>query len=311
MKRYIALVTLMLTGGFLMAQDTSAAPASNDFFSDLFVKMIVISAAVVMMVAILVLYRLLMTVIKVEQIKIYKEQGMDAYLEASKKPKQSWVTRLYKSWTAAVPLEKEADVLLLHDYDGIYELDNKLPPWWVAMFYLSIVFAGVYLFYYHVSDMGMSQLEEYEAEMAQGEEQVAEFLAKQANLIDESNVELLTDEKSLAAGKAIFDANCVACHGQFGEGTVGPNMTDNYWIHGGSITDVFKTIKYGVPEKGMISWQTQLRPADMHAVGSYILTLQGTNPPNPKAAEGDLYEPAGSEGTPTEDAPAQGESNSL
>ncbi len=311
MKRYIALVTLMLTGGFLMAQDAAASAGSNDFFSDLFVKMIVIAAIAVMLVAILVLYRLLMTVIKVEQIKIYKEQGMDAYLKVAKKPKESWMTRLYKSWTAAVPLEKEADVLLLHEYDGIHELDNKLPPWWVAMFYLSIIFAGVYLFYYHVSDMGMNQIEEYEAEVALAEEQVAEFLSKQANLIDESNVELLTDEKALAAGKAIFDANCVACHGQFGEGTVGPNMTDNYWIHGGSITDVFKTIKYGVPEKGMIAWQAQLRPADMHAVASYILTLQGTDPPNPKAPEGELYEPADAQGAPAEEAPAEGETNSL
>lgn len=309
MKRYVALFTILLASGLLMAQD-AATPVSNNFFSDLFVKMIVITALVVILVAVLVLYRLLMTVIKVEQVKLYKEQGLDAYLESAKKPRQSWVSRLYKSMTAAVPVEQEADVLLHHEYDGIYELDNKLPPWWVAMFYLSIVFAGVYLFYYHVSDMGMSQQQEYETEMALGEEQVAEYLAKQANLIDESNVVALTDEASLAAGKSIFIANCAACHGQLGEGTVGPNMTDNYWIHGGTIKDVFKTIKYGVPEKGMISWQTQLRPTDMHQVASYILTLQGTNPPNPKAPEGDLFEPAEeapAEGTP----PAGGDSNSL
>lgn len=311
MKRYVAITTLMLTTGFLMAQDAAPAPASTDFFSDLFVKMIVISAGVVMLVAIFVLYRLLMTVIQVEQIKIYKEQGLEAYLEATKKPRQSWITRLYKSWTAAVPVEQEADVLLLHEYDGIHELDNKLPPWWVAMFYLTILFAGVYLYYYHVSDMGMSQLEEYESEVAQGEEQVAEFLAKQANLIDESNVELLTDEASLSAGKAIFLANCAACHGQLGEGTVGPNMTDNYWIHGGTIKEVFKTIKYGVPEKGMISWQSQLRPADMHQVASYLLTLQGTNPPNPKAPEGELVEPGGNPGAEETVPPTDSVTNSL
>ena len=305
MKRYIALFTMLLSGGLLTAQE-AVAPASDAFYNDLFVRMILIGAAVVMLVAILVLYRLLMTVIKVEQIKIYKEQGLDAYLEAVAKPKESWIMRQYKAWTAAVPVEREADVLLLHDYDGIHELDNKLPPWWVAMFYITIAFAGVYLVYYHFTDMGPSSLQKYETEVAVAEEQVANYLAKQANLIDESNVTLLTDEAALEAGKAIFVGQCAACHGQLGEGGVGPNMTDNYWLHGNTINDVFKTIKYGVPEKGMISWQAQLRPVEMHQVASYILTLQGTNPPNPKAPQGDLIEPA-TEGSAGE-TPAEGSS---
>ena len=213
MKRYIALFTMLLSGGLLTAQE-AVAPASDAFYNDLFVRMILIGAAVVMLVAILVLYRLLMTVIKVEQIKIYKEQGLDAYLEAVAKPKESWIMRQYKAWTAAVPVEREADVLLLHDYDGIHELDNKLPPWWVAMFYITIAFAGVYLVYYHFTDMGPSSLQEYETEVAVAEEQVANYLAKQANLIDESNVTLLTDEAALEAGKAIFVGQCAACHGQ-------------------------------------------------------------------------------------------------
>ena len=79
------------------------------------------------------------------------------------------------------------------------------------------------------------------------------------------------------------------CHGQKGEGLVGPNFADEYWIHGGGIKNVFKVIKYGVPDKGMIAWQAQLKPADMQKVGSYILTLQGTNPPNPKAPQGTIW----------------------
>lgn len=311
MKRTIALsVVSLLSAGWLAAQDAaaSAAPASGDFYSDLFVRFIVIGAAVAMLVAILVLYRLLMTVIRIEQIKIYKEHGMDAFLEAASQPRESWLMRQYKAWTQAVPVEQEADVLLHHDYDGIHELDNKLPPWWVALFYVTILFAGAYLVYYHFTDIGPSSLDEYNTEVAQAEEQVAEYLAKQANLIDESNVTALTDEKSLEAGKAIFLANCAACHGQNGEGGVGPNMTDHYWLHGGKITDIFKTIKYGVPEKGMISWQSQLRPADMHQVASYLLTLQGTNPPNPKEPQGELYEPeaAAPESQPASSAEGDG-----
>ncbi|MGA0233687.1 MAG: c-type cytochrome, partial [Saprospiraceae bacterium] len=121
--------------------------------------------------------------------------------------------------------------------------------------------------------------------------------AKQANLVDETNVSLLTDEESLAGGKEIFTTLCAACHLDHGGGalnSVGPNLTDKYWLHGGSIVDVFSTIKYGVPDKGMISWRTQIRPADMQKVASYVLSLQGTNPLGAKEAQGELYEPESS-----------------
>ena len=127
-------------------------------------------------------------------------------------------------------------------------------------------------------------------EMKEAEVAVARYLANQADQVDETNVELLTDEASLAAGEAIFLGKCATCHGNLGEGGVGPNMTDEYWIHGGTIVDVFSTVKYGVPAKGMISWRDQLRPQEMQMVSSYILTLQGTDPPNQKAPEGTLFE---------------------
>ena len=305
MKRLFASFTLLFLSRWLLAQE-AAAETNLNFFSDLFVQIIVISAAVVMLVAILVLYRLLMAVIKVEQIKIYKEHGLDAYLEKTEEEsKESIFSRLYKSWTGAVPVEHEADVMLDHGFDGIRELDNKLPPWWVAMFYITIAFAVVYLGYYHLSDYGPSSYEEYVAEVEQAEEEVEAYLAKQANLIDESNVTMLEDPAALEAGKTLYLAQCATCHGQLGEGGVGPNMTDNYWIHGGDIKDVFKTIKYGVPEKGMISWKSQIRPAEMHQVASYILTLVGTNPPNPKEPQGDLYEPSTEESTEGEGTAAE------
>ena len=113
----------------------------------------------------------------------------------------------------------------------------------------------------------------------------------QANAVNENTVAALTDQKSLAFGQEIFISKCAACHGQKGEGTVGPNMTDEYWLHGGSIKNIFRTVYNGVPDKGMISWSNQLRPSEIQAVSSYILTLKGTNPPNPKAPQGDKYVP--------------------
>lgn len=194
--------------------------------------------------------------------------------------------------TKSVPVEEEADVLTDHEYDGIKELDNVLPPWWVAMFYACIIFAFVYLVHYHVIGTGDLQIAEYENKVIAAEEQIAAFMATQEAQVDENTVTLIADATRLAAGKKIYTENCVACHGANGEGGVGPNFADKYWVHGGSINDLFKTIKYGVPSKGMISWKNQLSGAQMQEVASYILTFQGTNPENAKAPEGELYVPA-------------------
>lgn len=191
--------------------------------------------------------------------------------------------------TDAKPTEKEADILLDHDYDGIHELDNNLPPWWLWGFYITIAFAVVYMIRFHIAG-GPSSAEEFEMEMAQAKEEVDAYLATAANLVDEGSVEMLTAEARIMAGKKIYETNCVACHLSDGGGQVGPNLTDAYWIHGGGIKNVFKTIKYGVPAKGMISWKDQLSPSQMQEVASYILTLQGTSPANPKAPEGELWQ---------------------
>jgi cytochrome c oxidase cbb3-type subunit 3 len=116
-----------------------------------------------------------------------------------------------------------------------------------------------------------------------------EFLKKAAALVDETSVVILTDAASLVKGKSSYITKCATCHGQYGEGLVGPNLTDAYWIHGGGIKDVFKTIKYGWPEKGMISWESQITPMEMQQISSYIITLKGTKPANPKAPQGIIY----------------------
>ncbi|MBT8220960.1 MAG: c-type cytochrome [Bacteroidia bacterium] len=232
-----------------------------------------------------------------EKKQLMIERGIE--VKESKAPRESFFKKMYDKAWSLVPMEQEGDIDLGHDYDGIRELDNRLPPWWVWMFNLTIVWGVVYVYIYHISDLGMSQKEEYVAEMQAAEEQRLAYLARQTTSIDETNVVALTDEADLAAGKDIYDLNCATCHGFAGEGGIGPNMTDEYWVHGGGIKNIFKRVKYGVPEKGMIAWKSQLQPESIQKVSSYILTLEGTNPPNGKAPEGDIYIPE--EGTPTDE----------
>jgi cytochrome c oxidase cbb3-type subunit 3 len=198
-------------------------------------------------------------------------------------------SKIIMSLTDAVAIEEEDSIMLDHDYDGIKELDNNLPPWWKYGFYLTIIVGVIYLINFHVLGTGDLQTKEYEKEIAQAKLEVEEFMKTSANNVDESTIKLLTDASDIEAGKAVFIANCAACHGQLGEGTVGPNFADDYWIHGGSIQDIFKSIKYGWVEKGMKAWKEDLSPMQMSQVTSFIKTLRGTNPPNGKAAQGDLY----------------------
>ena len=152
------------------------------------------------------------------------------------------------------------------------------------LFYATIFFAVVYLLNFHVLGYGKMQEEEYAIEMKEAAAAKIAYLAKSANNVDENNVK--EDPSKITAGAAIYNANCVACHGDKGQGIVGPNLTDKFWIHGGSIGNIFKTIKYGVPEKGMISWEKTLSPKQMAEVSNFIVSLKGSNPPSPKAPQG-------------------------
>ena len=207
---------------------------------------------------------------------------------AEVKPWINWKW-LDRKLTNAIPLELEATVMTDHEYDGIRELDNNLPPWWKYGFYFTILFGFVYIYNYHIAHSSPLQLQEYTSELAEADSLKKEQLKNAAASIDETNVIALLDASSLSSAKSIFIGNCANCHGQNGEGGVGPNMTDDYWIHGGGIQNIFKTIKYGVPAKGMIAWQAQLKPEAIQKVASYILTLQGTNPANGKAAQGTIW----------------------
>lgn len=199
--------------------------------------------------------------------------------------KRSW---FWDNFNSATAVEKEKDIMLDHDYDGIKELDNALPPWWKYGFYLTIFVGIIYIYRFHISHDGQSQEEEYTTEMEKGEADKAAYLAKSANNVDENTVTMLGAE-GIAAGKETFVKNCAACHVADGGGNVGPNLTDEYWLHGGSIKDVFKSIKYGWQDKGMKSWKDDLSPKQIQELASFIRSLKGTKPANPKAPQGEIY----------------------
>jgi cytochrome c oxidase cbb3-type subunit 3 len=200
-----------------------------------------------------------------------------------------WYKRLMRKLTRTVPMESEGQLLLDHDYDGIKELDNVLPPWWVYLFYGCIVFALIYLVRFEILGAPDQEME-LKNEMAQAKIEVAEYLKNAPDMTDEENVTLLTDASSLAEGKTIFTTNCVACHRADAGGQIGPNLTDDKWILGGGIKNLFHTLEHGGRDgKGMISWKGTLKPKEMQKVASYVLTLQGSNPKDPKAPEGEIW----------------------
>jgi len=183
--------------------------------------------------------------------------------------------------------QEEADNKLLidHDYDGIKELDNRPPPWLMIIFYGTIIWSVFYVFNYHILKTGPLQADEYKAEMAE-----ADSLYK-TEAFDAKNITLITNNEKLSQGFVLFSKVCAPCHGQNGEGVVGPNLTDKHWLHGNTPEDVFKTIKDGVPNTSMVAYGNMYSDKDILLLTSYILkSLQGTNPANAKAPEGELYE---------------------
>jgi cytochrome c oxidase cbb3-type subunit 3 len=200
-----------------------------------------------------------------------------------------WYKKMMKSFTQSVPIEEEKQLLMDHDYDGIKELDNNLPPWWVYLFYACIIFSVIYLVRYEI--MGAPDQEaELKAEMDRAKIEVAEYMKTAPDLMDENTVVLLDDALSIAKGKEIYTTNCVACHRPDGGGQIGPNLTDDYWILGGGIKNLFHTITNGGRDgKGMIAWKASLKPKEIQAVASYIISLKGSDPKEPKAPEGEIW----------------------
>jgi len=204
-------------------------------------------------------------------------------------PTENSFIKWWDKFNSFKPIQEEASIDLGHNYDGIRELDNRLPPWWLYGFYICILFAGIYLYRYHVAHSAPLSAEELRIDLAKAEVDKQDYLKRSANNIDENNVKLLTDPNDLAEAKKIFTTICAACHKPDGGGLVGPNLTDDYWLHGGSIKDIFKTIKYGWPEKGMKSWKDDYSPLQIEQLASYVKSLHGTKPLVAKEPQGSLY----------------------
>lgn len=232
---------------------------------------------IILLVVVLYLRHLFTQMIAMIKPKAQKEEVV---------PMVSSFQKVNQVLTDAVPIEEEHKILLEHEYDGIQELDNNLPPWWVWGFYATIVFAFIYLFNYHILGTSDLQIKAYDKEMKMAEKEVQAYLNKMAMNVDENTVTALTSGTDLAAGSSLFASNCVACHLAKGQGEIGPNLTDKSWIYGFDIKDVFKTIKYGTAN-GMPEHSSKFNPVQIQQVASYVLSLPETTG---KAAQGDLIE---------------------
>jgi len=286
MKRLIYTIAILLTGSSSWAAETPAGGSTGNTFSEVVIILFLI--ALLFLIVSLVLLKTVQVMAK--EIKnpsllpVEEPARMMEYSEWEAVEKSS--PSIWSKLMGLRPISEEKDLMMDHSFDGIVELNNPTPAWFMGLFYATITFAVVYLLNYHVFEWSPLQDEEYAIEMKAADVEKAAVLAKSGDIIDENSVKLSTDAGVLAAGKAIFLQNCVACHGTLGEGTIGPNLTDDSWIHGGTVNAIFKTLKYGVPEKGMIAWEKILTPKQTSDLSNYILSLQGSNPPNPKEPQG-------------------------
>ncbi|MBL7833160.1 MAG: c-type cytochrome [Cyclobacteriaceae bacterium] len=290
----LALLTLMLiTTLSVSAQDAAKEPGfwSDPFNSPMLPLYLITTLIFVMILLIAFVGFYLVKVVNLLTVEAEKERARQ--LGIVYKPRPTWWSKFVKQVNDAVPIEEEASVELDHNYDGIKELDNHLPPWWTWLFVGTVVWGAIYLFVYHISDNLPLQQQEYQNEVAQAEEAALKLQASQPQAaIDENTLVFEKDAAILTNGQNIFTINCVACHAKDGGGNaIGPNLVDEYWLHGGSIKNIFTTVKNGVVEKGMPAWGKNMSPKDVRDVAFYVMSLQGTKPANPKAPQGDLYKP--------------------
>ncbi len=181
--------------------------------------------------------------------------------------------------------QPERDRLLGHDYDGIEEYDNPLPGWWVWLFWATIAFSGVYVAVYHVGP-GPSVIASYEAEVRLAAEREARQAAAGGAVTEDALAALQKNAPAMARARETFVQRCAACHGDRGQGIIGPNLTDEYWLHGSRLTEIHRVIREGVVEKGMVPWKDQLSPRELSSMAAFVGTLRGSNPPNAKPPQG-------------------------
>lgn len=282
-QRILLLSALILFIQPVMAADDSLIPGDV-------MNYIGYGAVVTMLILFIIVMLVLLKTFRVLTKIILKNEGYtEAQIAAEMKPAKKEKKPKAEVWQKLLslrPLAEEKELLIAHDYDGIQELDNPIPGWFMYLFYGTIIFAVGYLLNYHVFKTGQLQYAEYNTEIAKADIAKKAFLSKAANRVDENTVKRSADPAVIAAGQVIFMQNCKACHGDKGQGNVGPNLTDDYWLHGNKIGDLFKTIKYGVLSKGMPTWEKQLSPKQIADVANYIKSLHGTNPAGAKEPQG-------------------------
>ncbi len=295
-NKTLAVILTIIAGGFAhpaMAQDaaTTAADATTQTSSAYYGGLSSLSFWTLSTVLVLELVVIFILIYFIRNLwRILNPAPVTVTAEAkisSAWLRNTWASLDKKFFTRAAPIEQEADIMLDHDYDGIRELDNALPPWWKYGFYITIFVAIFYILKFEVWHTGMNPTEEYNTEMAEAKAETDAYLASMKENVDEKTVVML-DAAGIATGKTLFTKTCVACHSPNGGGGVGPNLTDNYAIHGATIQDIFKTIKYGYPDKGMQAWQSNFSPVEMQQLASYVKSLVNTNVAEGKAPQGDL-----------------------
>lgn len=274
-----------------MKEVTTSAWFTGSISTDLVICMLLIFAVLLLWVALLLSRVIKLYITEKINPQPFASAAEKAALESLKVVPEPKIKKpsIWEKLMQLKPLEQEKDLMMDHKFDGIAELDNPTPAWFMVLFYGTIIFAFAYMMNYHVLGYGMSQDEEYAAELVQAEEAKIAFLANPANAgmaVNENNIEDNNEPAVLQKGAALYAGRCTPCHGEHGEGIVGPNLTDEYWLHGGTVKEVFKTIKYGVPDKGMVPWEKSLSPQQLSDLTHYVLSLQGTNPAGAKAPQG-------------------------
>ena len=288
MKKLVSLFAMIVASLSVIAQ-----PAKVEFWSDPLNHPLTPFYALMLFLAIVIV---LVMLVAVSMIRVLNTLSRKAEQERAEKlgivykASPSLWTRFVQQMNASVPVEQERNIELDHDYDGIKELDNHLPPWWKYLFYATIVWSVIYIFVYHFSDSLPLQDQEYRNEVAQADELKKKFLATQPKVaIDENTLSYTADAAILSAGKELYTINCAPCHKADGGGGIGPNLADEYWLHDGDIKGIYATIKNGVPEKGMVSWAGVMSPQQLRDVSFFVMSLQGSNPPGAKGPQGNIF----------------------
>lgn len=274
----IILATLVMNQA-LLAQAAAGTPSSElSILRMLLLIIIVLEAGVIIFFT-----RIIWKAIYQEEVKT-----QTVPLAASS---ENWLSRWWKKSNNFIPIDQEKDLDTGHNYDGIRELDNNIPSWFSAAFILCILFAGFYLWQYHFAKIMPLQTEEYELEVQQAEIEHEKYLKTAGSKVDEANLALLDDKASLDLGKKYFIANCATCHVVDGGGNQGPNLTDKNWIYGCDPASIYKTIKYGGKTgAGMQAWKDNFSDQQILELASYVRSLGGSKPANPKAAQGPVCE---------------------